>query len=115
MLTKIGKRLRYAGEKLAAGASWLGNKVGGALLSASPVLTAINPAIGAAAVSAGGVLKGVGTLGDLGQNALRAGKIDIGMVGQAKSALSGIRSDAQAIRAAYQGIRGPQSQIERPR
>jgi hypothetical protein len=115
MLTKIGKRLRYAGEKLAASASWLGNKVGGALLSASPVLTAINPAIGAAAVSAGGVLKGVGTLGDLGQNALRAGRIDMGMVGQAKSALSGIRSDAQAIRAAYQGIRMPQSKIERPR
>ena len=115
MLTKFGQSLRYAGEKLAAGASWLGNKAGGALLSASPVLAAINPALGAAAVSAGGVLKGVGTLGDLGQNALRAGKIDMGMVGQAKSAIGGIRSDAQAIKAAYQGFRMPQSKIERPR
>ena len=114
MLTKFGQRLRYAGEKLAAGASWLGNKAGSALLSASPVLTAINPALGAAAVSAGGVLKGVGTLGDIGQRALR-GKVDVGMVGQARSAISGIRDDARANRSAHQDFRGPQSKSERPR
>ena len=114
MLSKFGQQLRYIGEKLAAGASWIGNKAGSALLSASPVLTAINPALGAAAVSAGGVLRGVGTLGDIGQRALR-GQIGVGTVNQVRGALSGIRDDAQSIRAAYQNFRGPQSQIERPR
>jgi hypothetical protein len=114
MLVKFGQTLRYAGEKLAAGASWLGNKAGSALLRASPVLTAINPSLGAAVVSAGGVLKGVGTLGDIGQRA--RGKDDVGMVGQVRSAIGGIRDDARAIiKSAYHDFRGPQSKIERPR
>ncbi len=114
MLTKFGQKLRYIGEKLASGASWLGNKAGGALLRASPALTAINPALGMAAVSAGGVLRGVGTIGDIGQRALRDG-VNVGMVNQVRGALGGIRDDARAIRDAYQNFRGPPSNIERPR
>ena len=114
MLSKFGQRLQFIGEKLAAGASWIGNKAGSALLSASPVLTAINPALGAAAVSAGGVLRGVGALGDIGQRALRDG-VNVGMVNQTRGALGGIRDDARTIRDAYKNFSMPPSNIERKR
>ncbi len=106
MFTKFGQRLRQLGEKLASGASWLGNKAGSALINASPVLTAINPALGAAAMGAGGVLRGVGMLGDIGKRALQ-GQVDVGMVSQARGALGSIRDDARAIQQAYNSVRSP--------
>ncbi len=62
MLNKIGKGLRWLGEKVTGSASWLGNKVGGTLLSMSPALGMVSPNLGAGAAAAGSVFRGVGAL-----------------------------------------------------
>ena len=117
MFGKFGRRLRYIGEKLAAGAQWIGQKVGGALLSAAPVITAINPGLGGLAVSAGGVLEGVGTLGSIASRALDQRRVGVDTVSQVRGALGGIRDDARAVRDAYNTFRGsiPTSRLERRR
>ena len=112
MFSKFGKRLRWLGEKAAAGASWLGNKVGGALVHASPALSMFNPGLGAGVASAGMVLKGVGALGDMGKAVLRGGDINPHAV---RRTVNNIRSDASGVRQAYNAIRGPGNPLERRR
>ena len=111
----FGSKLRYLGQKVATGAAWFGQKAGGALLAASPVLTAINPAIGMGAARVGGILQGVGALGSIASNALDTGRINTETVSQVRGALSGIRDDAQAIRDAYRSGRPQGSRLERRR
>ena len=112
MFNKLGKGLRWLGEKMSTGASYLGHKVGGALTSLSPALSLINPALGAGAASAGMVAKGIGALGDMGKAALRGGDINTQAL---RSTLGNIQSDAQGVRAAYNSIRGPGNPLERRR
>ena len=115
MFAKLGlTRLRYLGEKAASWASRIGNKVGHALISASPVLTAINPALGSLAVGAGGVASGIGALGDLGQRALARG-VNVDSVSEARGTLKNIRDGAMAIKQSYSQLRGQGSGLERSR
>ena len=67
---KVGSKFKALGSKVAGAASFLGNKVGNALLTISPVATLINPAIGARLAGAGAVAKGIGALGDFGKSLL---------------------------------------------
>ena len=113
-LKKAASALRYYGQKLASGAQWLGDKVGGAILGAVPVLTAINPTLGAGATAVGGVLEGVGALGGIANSAL-GGNINPGTISQLRGVVGGIRDDARAVREAYNSFRGPRSTIERRR
>ena len=112
MLNKLGKGLRFIGEKMAAGASWIGHKVGGGLLSLSPALSMVSPNLGAGAASAGAVLRGVGALGDMGTAALRGGGINTQAVRQAAG---GIASNAAGVKAAYSAVRGAGNPLERSR
>jgi hypothetical protein len=112
MLNKLGKGLRWLGEKVTGGASWVGSKVGGTLLSMSPALSMVSPNLGAGAASAGAVLRGVGALGDMGGAALRGGGINTKAIRQT---VGNIRSDAQGVKAAYNAVRGPGNPLERPR
>ena len=111
----FGSKLRYLGQKVASGAAWFGQKAGGALMAASPVLSAINPSLGAGAASLGGVLTGVGAIGSIASNALNTGRVDAQDVSRVRGALSGIRDDAQAIRDAYRSGRPQGSRLERRR
>ena len=110
--SKFGKGLRFLGEKMSSGASWLGHKVGGALLSASPAISMFAPQVGAGVASAGAVLKGVGTLGDAGTALLKGGDINTHAI---RRTVDQIRSDAGAVRSAYQAVRGPGNPLERRR
>ena len=112
MLNKLGQGLRFLGEKMAAGASWVGNKVGGSLLRLSPALSMVSPNIGAGAASAGAVLRGVGALGDMGTAALRGGGINTQAIRQT---VGGIASSAAGVKAAYNAVRGPGNPLERSR
>ncbi len=112
MFNKLGKGLRWLGEKVNGGASWLGNKVGGTLLSMSPALSMVSPHVGAGAAAAGSVLRGVGALGNMGRAALRGGDINTQALRQT---VGNIRSDVQGVRAAYNAARGPGNPLERPR
>ena len=109
---KFGRGLRYLGEKIASGASYLGHKVGGALTSMAPALSVFNPALGAGVASAGMVAKGVGTLGDAGKALLRGGDVNAHAI---RKTMDGIRSDAAGVRAAYNSVRGPGNPLERRR
>ena len=110
---KLGKGLRFLGEKASAGASWLGHKVGGALMSLSPAAAYFNPAVGAGMASAGAVMKGVGALGDMGMAALKpGGGVNIQALRQT---VDNIRSDAAGVKAAYNVVRGPGNPLERRR
>ncbi len=112
MLNKVGIGLRWLDEKVTEGASWIGSKVGGTLLSVSPALSMVSPHLGAGAAAAGSVLRDVGALGDMGRAALRGGDIITQAIRQT---VGNIRSDAQAVRAAYNAARGPGNPLERPR
>ena len=112
MLNKLGKGLRWLGEKVTGGASWIGSKVGGTLLSMSPALSMVSPNLEAGAAAAGSVLRGVGALGDMGGAALRGGGLNPQAV---RRTVDGIRSDAGAVRSAYSAIRGPGNPLERGR
>ena len=112
MFNKLGQGLRWLGEKVAGGASFFGNKVGGALMSLSPVISLFNPVLGAGAASAGAVFKGAGALGDLGTALLRGQGVHIRAVRQT---VNGIRSDAAGVRDAYNTIRDPGNPLERRR
>ena len=112
MLNKLGHILRYLGEKTANAASWLGHKVGGGLTSISPVVSLFNPVIGAGVASAGLVLKGVGALGDAGKALIARGDTNPWEVWRT---INGIRSDAGAVRAAYNAVRGAGNPQERGR
>ena len=94
------------------GASWLGSKAGGTLLSMSPALSMVSPNLGAGAAAAGSVLRGVGALGDLGGAALRGGGVNTQAIRQN---VGSIRSDAQGVKAAYNAVRGPGNPLQRPR
>ena len=111
MLDKIGQHLRFIGEKVAKGASWIGSKVGGALMKAAPVVAAFNPAMGAGVAAAGGVARGVGALGDMALKGLGGGGVDVGGI---RNTMGQIRSDAVAVRDAYRSTRGPGNPLERP-
>ena len=112
MLSKIGKGLRWLGEKASAGASWIGNKIGGTLMSLSPAISMVSPQAGAGAASAGAVLRGVGALGDMGKAALAGRQINTQEVRQTVNAM---RSDAAGVKAAYSSMRGPGNPLERSR
>ena len=112
MFNKLGQGLRWLGEKATAGASFIGNKVGGALMSLSPAISMVSPNLGAGAASAGAVLKGVGALGDMGGSILRGGGVNTGAIRQT---VSGMRSDAAGVKAAYSSLRGPGNPRERRR
>ncbi len=111
MLNKLGKELRWLGEKVTGGASWLRSKVGGTLLSMSPALSMVSPDLGAGAAFAGAVLRGVGALGDMGGAALRGGGVNTKAIRQT---VGNIRSDAQGVEATYNAVRGPGNPLERP-
>ena len=66
MFNKLGQELRWLGKKTFTAASWLGHKVGGTLITISPVVSLFNPVIGSGVASAGLVMKGIGALGDAG-------------------------------------------------
>ena len=108
-------KLRYIGQKVASGAAWFGQKAGDALMMASPVLTAVNPALGVGAARLGGVLSGIGAIGSIASNALNTGRVGAEDVSRVRGALSGIRDDAQGIRDAYRSVRPPGSRLERRR
>jgi hypothetical protein len=76
MLHKLGKGLRWLGEKVTGGAPWLGIKVGGSLLSMSPALGVVSPNLGVGAATAGSVLRDIGALGDMGGATLRGGGVN---------------------------------------
>ncbi len=115
MFSKGLRKLRYLGEKIASGASYIGHKAGNFLMGASPVLAAINPELGAAAAGVGGVMKGVGKLGDIGKVALGGSGIRAQDVQNVRSTLGNMRSDAQAVKSAYNSVRGPGNPLERRR
>ena len=113
-LSKFGVALRSLGEKASTTVSNLGHKVGNALLSAAPVVSAFAPGVGAGVASAGLVAKGVGQVGDWGRAALSGGG------GGDMAALKGIggqiRNDARAVQQAYSaGRSGVRSALERGR
>jgi hypothetical protein len=112
MFDKLGRGVRWLGEKTTSAASWLGHKVGGALTAISPAAAYFNPAIGAGLASAGMVMKGVGALGDAGKAIMRGGDFNPQAV---RRTVDGIRSDAGAVRSAYSAIRGPGNPLERGR
>ncbi len=101
MFNKLGQGLRWLGEKATAGASFIGNKVGGALMSLSSAISMVSPNLGAGAVSAGAVSKGVGALGDMGGSILRGGGVNTDAIRQTVSAM---RSDAAGVKAAYSSL-----------
>lgn len=111
-ISKIGRGLRFLGEKVASGAQWLGNKVGGTLLSLSPAVSAFNPALGAGMAAAGGVAEGIGAIGGAAMSAMHGGIVDADRI---RGGVDAIRSGASGVRAAYNAARGPSSQIERNR
>jgi len=112
MISKLGHILRYLGEKTANAALWLGHRVGGGLASISPVISMFNPVIGAGVASAGMVLKGVGALGDAGKAWIARGDFNPQAI---RRTIDGIRSDASAVRAAYNQVRGAGNPLERGR
>jgi len=112
MQNKLGKGIRWLGEKVIGGASWMGSKAGGTLLSMSPALCMVSPNLGAGVAFAGAVLRGVGALGDMGGAALRGGGINTQAIRQT---VENIRSDAQGVKAAYNAVRDPGNPLERPR
>ena len=76
MLNKLEKGLRWLGEKVTSGASWLGSIVDCSMISMSPALSMVSPNLGAGAASAGAMLRDVGALMDMGGAALRGGGIN---------------------------------------
>ncbi len=112
MFNKLGQGLRWLGEKTSTAASWLGHKVGGALTAVSPAVSHFSPAIGAGVASAGMVLKGVGALGDAGKAMLTRGEFHPQEI---RRTITGIRSDAGAVRSAYTSVRGAANPLEKGR
>ena len=112
MFNKLGQGLRWLGEKATADASLFGNKVGGALMSLSPAISMISPMLGASATSADAVLKGVGAFADMGGSILRDGGVNPDAIRQT---VSGMRSDAVDVKAAYSSMRSPGNPMERRR
>ncbi len=82
---------------MTGGASWLGSKVKGTLLSMPPALSMVSPNLGAGAAAASSVLRGVGALGDMGGAALQGGGVNTQATRQT---VGNIRSDAQGVKAA---------------
>ena len=111
-LNKFGRGLRWLGEKVTSGASYLGHKIGGALNSIAPAISVVSPEVGAGVAAAGMVAKGVGALGDMGKSVMRGGDIN---VQAARQTLDGIRSDAGNVRRAYSSVRGPGNPLEKRR
>ena len=112
MLNKFEKGLRWLEQKLTRGASWMGSKVGGTLVSMSPALSMVSPNLGAGAASAGAVLRGVGALGDVGGVALRGAGVNTQAI---RKTVGNFRSDAQGVKAAYNAARGPGNILKHPR
>ena len=113
MLDKLGRGLRWFGEKATTAASWIGSKAGGALVHAAPAIAMFNPALGGMAASAGMALKGVGAIGDMGKALLRGGG-DFNPQAVRRT-VDGIRSDVGNIRSAYAAVRGQGNPLERGR
>jgi hypothetical protein len=86
--------------------------VGDGLTSISPVVSLFNPVVGAGVASVGMVLKCIGALGNAGK-ALTA-REDINPW-EIRRTIDGIRSDAGAIRAAYNQVRGAGNPPDRVR
>ncbi len=97
---------------MSSGELWLGNNVGGSLLSMSLALSMVSRNLGVGAAAAGSVLRGVCALGDIGGAALRGGRINTQAIRQT---VGNIRSDAQGEKAAYSAVRGLGNPLERPR
>ncbi len=110
MFNKLG--LRWLGEKAIAGASVIGNKVGGALMSLSLAISIVSPNLGAGAASAGAILKRVGALGDMGGSILKGGGVNAGAI---RKTVNDMRSDAVGVKDAYSSLRGPGNSLERRR
>jgi hypothetical protein len=95
---KLGHAARYIGSKIAGPVSYLGHKVGTALLTAAPAAAFINPALGAGFAGAGAIAQGIGAIGDVGKSLLsgNAGKTELDRgkagVGQIKGGVAGLRS-----------------------
>ena len=64
MFNNLGQGLGWLGERASIDASRLGHKLGGALISISPVVSLFNLVIGSGVASSGLVLKAVGAVGD---------------------------------------------------
>jgi hypothetical protein len=84
---KLGHAARYIGSKIAGPVSYLGHKVGTALLTAAPAAAFINPELGAGFVGARAIEQGIEANGDagksllsgiFGQNELDRGKAGVG-------------------------------------
>ncbi len=81
-------------------------------MSLSPAISVFNPALGAGAASTCAILKGVGTLGDMGSSFLKRGGVNTGTLRQT---VNNMRSDAAGVKAAYSSLRGPGNPLERRR
>ena len=109
---KVGIKFKALGSKVAGAASFLGNKVGNALLTISPVATLINPAIGAGLAGVGAVAKGIGALGDFGKSLL-TGTATLQQARQGGAGLKAVVHGAGAVRDAYMAYQS-RSPLERP-
>ena len=78
-------------------------------MSLSPAISIVSPNLGAGAASAGAVLKRVGALGDMGGLIRRGGGVNTSAIRQM---VSGMRSDAADVKAAYSSLRGPGDSLE---
>ena len=100
------------GEQATTGISFIGNKVGDALMYLSPAIITISSNLGSGAASACAVLKGTGAFGDMGGSILRGGCVNTGAIRQT---VSGTRSDAAGVKSAYSSLRSPENPLERHR
>ena len=112
MFNKLKQGLRSLGEKTSTAASWLGHKVGGAMITISPVVSLFNPVIGSGVASAGLVMKNIGALGDAGKAMLTRGEFHPQEI---RRTINGIRNDAGAVLSAYATVRGAGNPLERGR
>ncbi len=83
-LTKIGSRVRSTGQKITGGVRNNGQKISSIAMRLTPGLTAINPALGAAAASIAGILGGVSRIEGAAQDAIEGRTIFKDVVGNIK-------------------------------
>ena len=108
-LTKFGSRIRTIGLKITGGVRNIGQKILSIAMRLTPGLTAINPALGAAAASIAGILGGVSRIAGAVEDAID-GRMNF------KDAVGNIKQQAMAVKQAYgEGKSAVSSALERRR
>jgi hypothetical protein len=97
---KVGHVAGYIGSKIVGPVSFLGHKVGTALLTIAPAAALINYALGAGFAGAGVSAQGIGAIGDVGKRPMsgNAGKSEMD---RGKAGVGQIRGGVASLRAAY--------------